>query len=115
MQRDILFLLKEKFEDGPGQAYFCPHCAEITGVLAYFPELRHQLDVRYVDFPRPRRDLVQLIGEANQNCPMLVLAEKPSIDVLEMMSGSHNGRYFVSGPREISRYWAATRNISRPH
>ena len=46
MQRDILFVLKEKFEGGPGQPYYCPHCAEITGVLGYFPELRHQLDVR---------------------------------------------------------------------
>lgn len=115
MQRDILFLLKEKFEDGPGQAYFCPHCAEITGVLAYFPELRHGLDVRYVDFPRPRKDLVELIGEANQNCPMLVLNEKPGMNVLELMSGNYNGRYFVTGPREIARYWAAIHNISRPH
>ncbi len=115
MQRDILFLLKENFVDGPGQAYFCPHCAELTGVLAYFPQLRHDLDVRYVDFSRPRRELVELLGEANQNCPMLILADKPGIDALEMMSGSHNGRYFVTGPREIARYWAHTRNISRPH
>ena len=115
MQRDILFLLKEKFEDGPGQPYYCPHCAEITGVLGYFPELRNQLDVRYVDFPRPRKDLVELIGETNQNCPMLVLAEKPGMDALEMMTGSFNGKYFLSGPREIARYWAHVHNISRPH
>ena len=49
--------------------------------------------MRYVDFPPPRKDLVELIGQANQNCPMLVLAEKPGIDALEMMTGSFNGRY----------------------
>lgn len=70
MQRDLLFVLKEKFEDGPGQFFYCPHCAEIMGLLAYFPQLRHQLDVRYVDFPKPRKDLVELIGEPNQNCPI---------------------------------------------
>lgn len=115
MQRDILFLLKEKFEDGPGQPYYCPQCAEITGVLAYFPDLRHQLDVRYVDFPRPRKDVVELIGEANQSCPVLVLAAKPATNAMELMSGNINGRYFVSGPREIARYWAQMYPISRPH
>lgn len=115
MQRDILFVLKERFEDGSGQTFYCPHCAEVAGILAYFPELRHQLDVRYVDFPRPRNELVELIGEPNQNCPMLVLAEKPSSELLPMMTGSFNGRYFISGPGDIGRYWARTRNISRPH
>ncbi len=115
MKRDILFVLKEKFDDGPGPAYFCPHCAEVTGILTYFPHLRHQLDVRYVDFKRPRSPMVDMIGESNQNCPMLVLAEKPSLDTLEMMTGSHDGRYFVSGPRDIARYWSHVHNISRPH
>jgi Protein of unknown function (DUF3088) len=115
MQRDILFLLKEKFEDGPGQPFFCQHCAEITGVLAYFPELRHQLDIRYVEFPRPRTDIVELVGEAHQGCPVLVLAEKPVGDALELMTGNFNSRYFVSGPREIACYWARVHSISRPH
>ena len=115
MQRDILFLLKEKFDDGPGQPYYCPQCAEITGVLAYFPELKHKLDIRFVDFPRPRKDVIALIGEAHQGCPVLVLAEKPLADAVELMSGNFNGRYFVSGPREIAAYWARVNGISRPH
>jgi len=115
MQRDILFLLKEKFEDGPGQPYYCPQCAEINGVLAYFPELRHRLDVRYVDFPRPRQAIIELIGEASQGCPVLVLGEKPEAELMELTSGNLNGRYFISGPGEIARYWARVHNISRPH
>jgi hypothetical protein len=41
MARDLLFLLKEDFPDGPGAPYYCPDCAQITGVLAYFPKLRY--------------------------------------------------------------------------
>ncbi len=84
-------------------------------MLAYFPSLRHGLDVRYVDFQRPRAQMVELIGEANQNCPTLVLAEKPGMDALEMTTGSFNGRYFISGPREIARYWSYVHGTSRPH
>ena len=115
MQRDILFLLKESFADGTGLPYYCPQCAEITGVLAYFPKLRHNLDVRYVDFPRPRSDIVQLIGTENQSCPVLVLADKPGLDALGMVSGQVNGRYFISGPREIARYWSHVNGVARPH
>ncbi len=115
MKRDILFLLKESFSDGPGLPYYCPQCAEVTGVLAYFPKLRHQLDVRFADFPRPRSEIVQLIGAEHQSCPVLILAEKPPLDALELVSGQMNGHFFISGPREIARYWSHIHGISRPH
>lgn len=115
MQRDILFLLKESFSDGPGQPYYCPQCAEVTGVLAYFPKLRHSLDVRYVEFSKPRQEIVQLLGDANQSCPVLVLADKPPLSALEMVSGQVNNKFFVAGPREIARYWSQIHGISRPH
>lgn len=113
--RDILFLLKEKFEDGPGPAFFCPDCAEISGVLGYFPSLRHHLDIHYVDFARPRREIVRLLGEDHQNCPVLLLAAMPGLDAIEMLSGQANGRCFISGPRQIATYWAHVFGIPRPH
>ena len=115
MQRDTLFLLKHEFQDGAGLPYFCPHCAEVNGVLGYFPQLKYSLDIRYVDFARPRADIVQILGEANQNCPMLILAEKPGLDALEMMAGEVNGKFFITGPEEIARYWSYVHGISRPH
>jgi len=115
MPRDTLFMLKHEFQDGPGLPYFCPHCAEVAGVLGYFPKLKYELDIRYVDFARPRQEIVQLLGEAHQNCPVLILAEKPGLDALEMMSGQANGKFFVSGPREIANYWSHIYGISRPH
>ena len=56
MLHDQLFLLRADFADpafGPG-AYHCTDCARIEGLLSYFPRLRTQLDVTYVDLPRPR-------------------------------------------------------------
>jgi len=42
-------------------------------VLACCPELRRRLDIRTVDYPRPRREIVTLVGDAHQGCPNLVL------------------------------------------
>jgi hypothetical protein len=74
---DTLFLLTPGFtdsaRDGEGKKYYCPDCAFLEGVLACCPELRTQLDVRYVAYPRPRREIVELVGEAHQGCPNLLL------------------------------------------
>lgn len=115
MARDILYLLKEDFPDGPGLPYYCPDCAQITGVLAYFPRLRHQLDIRYVDYPRPRTEIVELIGEKNQNCPVLILAAAPWPKASEWITGEFQGRKFISGAKAIGHYWSIVHGISRPH
>lgn len=115
MERDTLFLLKEAFVDGGGQPYFCPDCATVNGVLSYFPALRHDLDVRYVDFQRPRSEIVALLDEAHQGCPVLILSKPPAMDALEMVSGQVNGRYYVSGAKNITKYWSHVHGISRPH
>lgn len=74
---DILFLLSPNFTDGArdseGKRYYCPSCAFLEGVLHYCPELREKLDIRYIDYPRPRREIIALVGDANQGCPNLVL------------------------------------------
>ena len=58
-----------------GRTFYCWHCALMEGVLASFPELTPDLEVRQIAFARPRRDVTRLIGEANQSLPVLVLAE----------------------------------------
>ncbi len=86
MKRDVLYLLKEAFPDGGGLPYFCPDCAYINGVLSYFPSLRHRLDIRYVDFPRPRQEIVDLIGLEHQGCPVLILSSPPAMDAMQLMT-----------------------------
>lgn len=115
MARDILFLLKENFPDGGGLPYFCPDCAMVTGVLTYFPKLKHSLDIRYSDFPKPRAEIVELIGPDHQGCPVLILDKAPPMDALGFLSGQSNGRSFISGAKAISQYWSHIHGVSRPH
>ncbi|MFN4185310.1 MAG: DUF3088 domain-containing protein [Hyphomonas sp.] len=100
MQRDVLFLLKPGFQDPdlPGQDFYCWHCALMEGVLASFPEIRPELDVRRIAFARPREDVIALIGAANQTLPVLVLAEAAPAD---LPAATHEGRRFVNEPMAI--------------
>jgi hypothetical protein len=73
-----LFLLKADFKDlsrGDDKRYFCPDCVMIEGLLSYYPRLNDELEVKYVNFARPRQVLIDLIGEENQSCPVLVLED----------------------------------------
>ena len=70
-----LFLIKPDFTDAvrnDGKKYFCPPCTLIEGVLSFYPVLREKLEVNYVNFVRPRQAVIQLIGEENQSCPVLI-------------------------------------------
>lgn len=113
--RDTLFLLKERFSDGEGDNYFCPHCAEITGVLTYFPDLKDRLDIHTVDFKRPRAEIVELLDADHQGCPVLILAGSPPEEAAHLVSGQIKGRFYISGPREIARYWSQVYGTARPH
>ncbi len=115
MGRPTLFLLKEDFRDGDGLPYYCPECATISGVLSYFPKIRHSIDVRYVDFERPRQAIVELVGAQNQGCPILVLDKAPHMDAIRFLTGQYDGRYFVSGAKAIALFWSCLYGTSRPH
>jgi hypothetical protein len=117
MPHDQLFLLRADFADpalGPG-AYHCTDCARIEGLLSYFPQLRTQLDVTYVDFPRPRAAIVALLGEAYQNCPVLVvLNPRPDHAALLRESGDTGQRY-CTGADAITAYLHAAYGVSGAH
>ncbi|MBM3956062.1 MAG: DUF3088 family protein [Planctomycetota bacterium] len=112
--KPILFLLRAGFPDpshGP-HGYYCPECAVVAGLLYYHPELTRALDVRQVDVARPRAEVVALVGEANQSCPVLVL---PPGDVPAGPHGIHQGRAFVAGPEAIALLLAERYGTARPH
>ncbi|UES57026.1 DUF3088 family protein [Roseibium aggregatum] len=75
--KDTLYILSPGFEDPayPGKTFYCWHCALMEGVLASFPELADRLDVRRIAWPKPRREVAELLGEDNQSLPVLVLSE----------------------------------------
>ncbi|MFD2179009.1 DUF3088 family protein [Veronia pacifica] len=73
----ILFLLKRDFTDeeqGKGK-FFCPFCLKVEGLMAMFPEIRHAIEVRYVDFDKPRANLADFVGSDNQSCPHLIFPD----------------------------------------
>ena len=65
--KDHLFLLNPNFKDDnkgiKDQVYYCPFNAMLEGVLKYFPHLREELKITYVDFPRPRKQIIEILGE----------------------------------------------------
>ena len=119
MTTTTLFLLRPDFDDaafGPG-IFYCPHCIALEGLLATYPRLRHEIAVRYVDFPRPRPAVIAEIGEANQSCPVLVLGanEASRPDLPASARRAENGRVFFVGEKDIGSYFAVRFGIARSH
>ncbi|MSR08936.1 MAG: DUF3088 domain-containing protein [Gammaproteobacteria bacterium] len=117
MARDQLFLLKPDFMAGPRGPCYCPACAMLEGVLAFYPQLRKSLDIHYVDFPRPRAAVIAAVGAENQGLPLLVVAPDPlaelalaGLDVREW-----EGRRFLRGPGDMGRYLARRYGSGEPH
>jgi DUF3088 family protein len=114
VMRDKLFLLKPDFQDGGDQRYYCPHCAQLEGVLSFYPRLRKEIDVEYVDFARPRSAIVELLGEENQDTPVLVVGGSFPLSA-NIEHGSTNGQVFISGEENIGRYLAERYEIGLAH
>lgn len=111
MTKDKLFLLKPDFrKDGQGP-FYCPESALVEGVLSFYPKLRQALDVEYVDFAKPRAAVVAALGEANQGCPVLILADgKRALDAsLEVKEAK--GRRFIANEAHIRRYLSAAYGV----
>ncbi|WP_150525025.1 DUF3088 domain-containing protein [Roseibium sediminis] len=92
---DTLYILDNTFADPAhgGKVFYCEHCIIMEGLLAAYPQLAEKLTVRRIDWPRPRKEIVELLGEENQNLPVLVLAEGGFIntkdDILKALSERH--------------------------
>jgi hypothetical protein len=71
--KDRLYILKAPFQDG-GFEWYCNDCATLESALTYNPHWKVKIDVFQVDFPRPRRELIDLLGRDDwQGLPMLVM------------------------------------------
>ncbi len=114
MKRDQLYLLKPDFHD-QGKTYYCPGCAEMIGLLQFYPALKQRVDVHNVDFPRTRPELVPLLGEENQSRPVSVLKSVPSNLLSHLAVRRANGHAFVEGAREIAEYFTHMQGTGIPH
>ena len=114
MGRHVLFLLKPGFYDDKGGPFFCPNCAAVEGFLKFAPEVESQLDVRRIDFPRPRKEIVELIGATNQRCPVLVLDEVGDLPV-EAHKSEETGMAYIFGSTQICEFLGRVFGVVRPH
>ncbi|GJL93628.1 MAG: hypothetical protein DHS20C05_00330 [Hyphococcus sp.] len=104
MEKDTLFLLPPGFEDH-NRREFCPECAEIWGVLHYFPAIKEAIDICYQPLAHPRPELVAMLGEGNWNCPTLVLGEGADTGPDAKVETSKECR-FLDNARDIAKYFA---------
>ncbi len=102
--KDTLFLLPPGFADN-GRREYCPECAEMWGLLSWFPAIKDSLDIQYVPIERPRTAITNLIGEKNQNAPTLMLnANSPVIEDCGIMT--YRGHKFINNAVGIGKYYA---------
>lgn len=108
--KDILFLLPPGFEDNDRRE-FCPECAELWGVLSYFPAIKEALEIRYVGIEHPRAPICEALGEGRWNAPTLVLAPA---NAAEVPAETANGKAYLGSARAIAKYFAARFGIPMP-
>ncbi|MGD8426327.1 MAG: DUF3088 family protein [Balneolaceae bacterium] len=96
--KPTLFILKMPFEDGD-KTWFCTHCALIEGALKVNPHWKEAVDIRRIPFPKPRREVIELLGEENQWLPVLILS----------------GQKTITDPIEITKYLAEACGGAAPH
>lgn len=111
MERDRLFLLAAPFDQG-GRAWFCPQCALVEGALFVNPHWLEKIDVRRIAFPRPREEVIALVGADNQGLPMLVLREGAPAP---FGARKHGDRIFLKDGVAITDYLAQTYGGAGPH
>ena len=108
MSKDILFLLPPGFEDN-GRREFCPECAELWGVLHYYPAIKDALDIRYVGIEHPRAPICDLLGDGRWNAPTLVFQGAPENQPSTKAKFSNNYAF----PRQRPRHREALRGRLR--
>ena len=114
IERDTIFVLKPDFEDPawPGQRFYCWHCALIDGVLASFPHLQGALDVHHIAWPRPRAEIVDLLGNNHQSLPVMILKSGETSD---LQTGTANGHAFIDDKDTILRTLSERHGFPAPH
>lgn len=105
MEKDTLFLLPPGFEDNDRREY-CPECAEMWGLLSWFPAIKESLEITYVLIEKPRAAMSDILGDKNQNAPTLVLHDdSPDYEDCGIMR--YRGLRFINNARDIGKYYAA--------
>lgn len=111
--KDTLFMLRPGFSQGDNGPFYCGDSVAVEGLLSFFPSLREEIDVQYIDAPRPREAIVALLGEGNQSAPVLILShDRVPVDP-QIELRSHDGTRFIDAPDEIRRYLSSQYGVAQ--
>ena len=110
--KDVLFPLPPGFVAND-QREFCPECAEIWGVLAWYPAIKEGLDLRYVGLAQPRQEICAFLGEGSWNAPTLICGAQ-STQPAGVRFQTRNGFSYLDTAREMAVYFAALYGTPRP-
>jgi len=113
MGKHVLFLLKPGFketEDGP---FYCPDSAGVEGFLKYEPAIEEKIEVKRIEFPKPRQGVIDLVGEAHQGCPVLVIDKDGDVPE-EATVSEETGRAYISDPTQICNVLGRLFGVVRP-
>lgn len=111
--KDTLFLLKPGFSNAGLGPLYCGDSVSVEGLLSFFPTLREEVDVRYIAFERPRQDLVERLGEANQSVPVLVLSPDVVVKDAGIVPQTSGEVRFLADERLIRRYLSAQYGVAQ--
>ncbi len=114
-----LFLLKPDFTDPNINSdtikYFCPDCVFIEGLLSYYPFLRTEIEIQYIDFKKPRIQIIEVLGENYQSCPSLIIEDSPLEKYFTAEFIQHNKILFSNNTKTIAKYFNAKFGIGVYH
>lgn len=110
--KDKLFILRPGFFSGEEGPLYCGDSVAVEGLLSFFPQLRNNVDVEYIDAPRPRNAIVELIGETNQSAPVIVLGDGQRVKDAAVDVQDHNGTRFINAPDDIRRYLSSQYGVA---
>ncbi|MEH0021251.1 MAG: DUF3088 family protein [Desulfobacter sp.] len=113
MKKHRLYMLTPWSEDGQGP-YYCPACGVVEGFFVYSPAARVDIEIVHVDFQRPRPAVVKALGQENQECPVLVLADGCAAPETAKKSLS-TGAVFIDDALDICNFLGQTYGGVLPH
>lgn len=114
MKKYTLFLLKNGFLDNNYGPFYCPDTAAVEGFLKFNPEIENQITVKRINFEKPRQEVIDLLGEENQGCPVLVIEGETKLETQVQVS-EKTGKAFINDIESLCDVLAIEFNGTRPH
>ncbi|WAL82941.1 DUF3088 domain-containing protein [Pandoraea sp. XJJ-1] len=111
--KDKLFILRPGFFKEAEGPFYCGDSVSVEGLLSFCPQLRDSVDVEYIDAPRPRKAIIELIGADNQSAPVIVLGEGRAPKDGGVAVQEYNGTRFINAPDDIRRYLSSQYDVAQ--